>query len=365
MLAEELAEFGRCIRGEAEPETGAEEGLAALGAVLQALESQAEAVALMRAAEVEASAHRRGRPRSMTLCARDGTALVAVEAVPLNPVEIRVAAGRDSREAEPPYVPGLEGSGTVVESSRVAPGTQIRFGGQRAAGLRRTGDARRASRRPGGFAGGAAGRRRAMTSPPRSAWSASPRCSRWSARRRPPGSGCWSWERRALSDRWQSSWPRSMGASRVVGAGRSAEHLERVRELGADEIVELGADDLSGGLRAGGRWAARHRHRCALGRAHDGGASCDRHGGAPRQRGPVRGQATFAFRSRSCATVRARSMRSRPGLTGLGAGKATAYRRVLEHAVAGRLTVDREVWCRSTTWPPRGNGRMHCRAESW
>jgi UDP-N-acetyl-2-amino-2-deoxyglucuronate dehydrogenase len=45
MLAEELAEFGRCIRGEAEPETGAEEGIAALAAVLQALESRAEAAA--------------------------------------------------------------------------------------------------------------------------------------------------------------------------------------------------------------------------------------------------------------------------------------------------------------------------------
>jgi len=44
MLAEELAEFGRCIRGEAEPETGADEGIAALAAVLQALESHAQAV---------------------------------------------------------------------------------------------------------------------------------------------------------------------------------------------------------------------------------------------------------------------------------------------------------------------------------
>ena len=44
MLAEELAEFGRCIRGEAEPETGADEGIAALGAVLAALEAHAEAV---------------------------------------------------------------------------------------------------------------------------------------------------------------------------------------------------------------------------------------------------------------------------------------------------------------------------------
>jgi predicted dehydrogenase len=44
MLAEELAEFGRCIRGEAEPETGADEGMAALAAVLQVLETHAEAV---------------------------------------------------------------------------------------------------------------------------------------------------------------------------------------------------------------------------------------------------------------------------------------------------------------------------------
>lgn len=44
MLAEELAEFGRCIDGAAEPETGADEGIAALSTVLQALEARAEAV---------------------------------------------------------------------------------------------------------------------------------------------------------------------------------------------------------------------------------------------------------------------------------------------------------------------------------
>jgi predicted dehydrogenase len=44
MLAEELAEFGSCIRGEAGVETGAAEGLAALGVILQALDSQAEVV---------------------------------------------------------------------------------------------------------------------------------------------------------------------------------------------------------------------------------------------------------------------------------------------------------------------------------
>jgi predicted dehydrogenase len=40
MLAEELGEFGRCIRGEAEPETGADEGIAALSVVVEALAGQ-------------------------------------------------------------------------------------------------------------------------------------------------------------------------------------------------------------------------------------------------------------------------------------------------------------------------------------
>jgi UDP-N-acetyl-2-amino-2-deoxyglucuronate dehydrogenase len=43
MLADELAEFSRCIREGAEPETGAAAGIAALNAVLDALESDARA----------------------------------------------------------------------------------------------------------------------------------------------------------------------------------------------------------------------------------------------------------------------------------------------------------------------------------
>ena len=45
MLAEELDEFARCVRGEAEPETGADEGIAALAVVLRALAPDAEALA--------------------------------------------------------------------------------------------------------------------------------------------------------------------------------------------------------------------------------------------------------------------------------------------------------------------------------
>lgn len=52
-----------------------------------------------------------------------GTALVVVEAAPLNPVEIRVAAGRHPRQAQPPYVPALEGRLVNVGQSA---GTDVR-----------------------------------------------------------------------------------------------------------------------------------------------------------------------------------------------------------------------------------------------
>jgi predicted dehydrogenase len=45
MLAEEMVEFGHCIAGDAEPETGAAEGMVALGAVLEALGHDAAEVA--------------------------------------------------------------------------------------------------------------------------------------------------------------------------------------------------------------------------------------------------------------------------------------------------------------------------------
>ncbi len=56
-----------------------------------------------------------------------GEALVKVVAAPLNPIEIRVASGNFARRPEPPYVPGAEGSGRVVESDRLAPATRVRF----------------------------------------------------------------------------------------------------------------------------------------------------------------------------------------------------------------------------------------------
>jgi NADPH:quinone reductase-like Zn-dependent oxidoreductase len=59
----------------------------------------------------------------------DGEALLEVVATPLNPIEIRVSSGRFARRAQPPYVPGVEGVGRVLESAALAPGTRVRFEG--------------------------------------------------------------------------------------------------------------------------------------------------------------------------------------------------------------------------------------------
>jgi NADPH:quinone reductase len=55
-----------------------------------------------------------------------GQSLIAVSTASLNPVELRVASGR-MPGASAPYVPGLEGVGTIVESAVLPEGTRVRF----------------------------------------------------------------------------------------------------------------------------------------------------------------------------------------------------------------------------------------------
>jgi NADPH2:quinone reductase len=133
-----------------------------------------------------------------------------------------------------------------------------------------------------------------------------------------------------------------MGASRVVGAGRNAERLERVRELGADEVVALGGDgDLADAFaEAAGApldividplWGepamAALRAIATEGRLVNVGQSAGTDVRVPLETVRNRQAAVHAISS---------------GWTDLER-KADAYRRLLEHAVAGRLTVDREV----------------------
>ncbi len=168
-----------------------------------------------------------------------GSALVAVDAVPLNPVEIRVAAGRHAREAQPPYVPGVEGVGRVVESSRIPPGRRVRF---ESAAL------------PGFGGNGTLAERAAV---PEVSLAVLPDeapddlaaalgvvgiTALLAIERAAPAGG----ERVLVLGATGAvgqvavQLAKLLGAGRVVGAGRNAERLERVRELGADAVVELG-----------------------------------------------------------------------------------------------------------------------------
>ena len=313
----------------------------------------------MRAAVVEAVGSP-PTPRETAEPVRDErSALVAVEAAPLNPVEIRVAAGRHPRRAEPPYVPGTEGAGTVVESARLAPGTRVRF---ESAAL------------PGFGAQGTLAER--ATVPEESlvelrsdveydlaaALGVVGITALLALERAAPAGG----ERvlvlgaTGAVGQMAVQLAKLMGAGRVVGAGRSADGLERARELGADEVVRLGDGDLSEAFEqaAGGQldividplWAepamAALRAIATEGRLVNVGQSAGTDVRLPLEVVRNRQGAIHAISS---------------GWTGLER-KAAAYRRLLAHVGAGELTVDRDVvplddvaatWERQETSPGR------------
>jgi NADPH2:quinone reductase len=269
-----------------------------------------------------------------------GRALVAVAAAPLNPVEIRVAAGRHPRRAEPPYVPGLEGAGTVVESDRFEAGTRVRFESAALPGFGAHGTlAERAAvpeeslaRLPG-----------AVEDDVAAAVGVVGITALLALERAAPLDGTRVLVLGASGAVGQIAvqLAKAMGAARVVGAGRSADRLARVRELGADEVVELGSGDLGEAFKraAGGQldvvvdplWGepamAALGAIATEGRLVNVGQSAGTDVRIPLETVRNRQAAIHAISS---------------GWTEL-AHKVAAYGRVLEHLRAGRLEVDREV----------------------
>lgn len=270
----------------------------------------------------------------------DGTALVAVEAAALNPVEVRVAAGRHPRRAEPPYVPGLEGAGTVVESTRYAPGTPVRF---EAAGLPGFGV-------QGTLAELAAVPEESLVELPErvaadlaaalgvvgiTALLALERAAPF------PGERVLVLGATGAVGQMAVQLARAMGAGRVVGAGRSAERLEHVRGLGAEEVVSLELGDLADAFEraAGGPldvvvdplWGkpamAALQALAPEGRLVNVGQSAGTDVRLPLEQVRNRQGSVHAISS---------------GWTGLER-KAAAYRTLLEHVVEGRLAVEREL----------------------
>jgi NADPH:quinone reductase len=174
----------------------------------------------------------------------DGDALVHIEAVPLNPIDINVGAGRFYGGTPPlPYVPGCEGVGRVVEAESLAPGTLV---WAHAAGM--------GTRRDGALADLLAAPEDELVPLPDDADPAVAGAvgiagiAGWLpvAYRAPVEKGDTVLVLGATGTvglvALQAA--RLLGAGRIVAAGRRPEALERARRLGADAIVSLDTDDL-------------------------------------------------------------------------------------------------------------------------
>jgi len=179
-----------------------------------------------------------------------GQALVDVRAAAINPVDLAIAAGTfHGGGPEPPYVVGREGVGRVLESDVLSEGTHVYFDSLVAPF--------------GSFADRALVREEGVTELPDGADDALSVCFGVA------GLAAWlplEWKARLQAGETVlvlgASGPvgqiavqvaRVLGAARVIAAARSSEGLERARELGAHETVQIGAvNDLAEAFRRAG-----------------------------------------------------------------------------------------------------------------
>jgi NADPH:quinone reductase-like Zn-dependent oxidoreductase len=271
----------------------------------------------------------------------DGLVAVAVAYSTLNPVEIRLARGEMGGPPDVPYVPGVEGVGTVLDGPHA--GSPVRFecalpGHGKNGALAEVAAAEPDSIHPLpdgvepalaaaiGLVGVTADLALDAGEPLEGARVAVLGAS-------------------GSVGRMAVQLARLRGAARIAAAGRDREQLERVRELGADEIVVLGEDDdvqsLAESLReaAGGPldvvvdplWGVPGA--AAVTALADGGRAVNV------------GQAAGADQPPPLGPLRNR----RAALIGMSSGwtdmarKRESYGRVLEAAREGRVHLDYEV----------------------
>jgi NADPH:quinone reductase-like Zn-dependent oxidoreductase len=132
---------------------------------------------------------------------------------------------------------------------------------------------------------------------------------------------------------------RLLGAGRVVAAARSEEGLRRATELGADETVQLGRDDTAERLRDEGEFDVTldplwgEPALAALGAL----AAFGRHVQLGQSAGPEAAVPSALVRGR------ARRILGHTNFLVPHEASAAAYRRMVEHSLAGELTVDHET----------------------
>ena len=178
-----------------------------------------------------------------TLHVAEGMALVELRGAALNPADLAIASGSFPAGSPPlPYVPGIEGVGSVVESARFAPGTRVwasghglgvttngtfseRFSASDNALVEVPADADDLVAAAVGVAGLAGWLPLAWLAPVRA------------------GETVLVLGATGNVGAVASQAAKLLGAGRVVAVGRDTARLAQLGELGADESVALGGDD--------------------------------------------------------------------------------------------------------------------------
>jgi NADPH2:quinone reductase len=287
----------------------------------------------------------------------DDEALIEVHAAALNPIDLAIASGRFyAGPPHVPYAPGSEGVGVVREAKNLTSGTRVRF--ERNSGYGANGGVAELIVVPEeacvplpdgadekvaaalGIAGLAA----------------------WLALEKANVNGGTVVVLGATGAVGQIAvqGARLMGARQVIASARNADALAQLRELGADEVVPIGDGDLTAALNdaAGGGvdavidplWGepavAALKSLAIGGRLVQLGASADAEATVPSA--PLRG--------RNVSIIGHSSLTTPEGV------KTRAYRELIDHATAGRLRVDLDVfpleriadaWAEQTAFPHR------------
>jgi NADPH2:quinone reductase len=293
----------------------------------------------------------------------EGSALVEVTAASLNPIDLSIAAGRFYEPAtELPYIAGKEGLGRVLEADSLARGTRVYFPMPGGLGG------------PGSFSERAAPVEERLIAVPDgvddplaaclgvaglAAWLAL----EWRAELRPAERVLVLGASGAVGQLAVQA-ARIMDAGAIVAAARDAEGLERARELGADATVELSEVDRPERLAEAVREACGGPIDVAIDPLWGAPVAVAALAAAPGGRIVHLGQSAGPRATLASAPVRSK-MLSILGYATQAVPQdavADAYRRMVEHAAAGRLTVDHEVipleraaeaWRRQETFPRR------------
>lgn len=269
----------------------------------------------------------------------DGQALVEVHAAALNPIDLAIASGRFyAGPPQVPYAPGREGAGVVREGERVAPGTRVRF--ERDSGYGANGS----------VAGLIVVDEDALVPLPDEADDTIAAAigvaglAAWLALEKARVDGATVVVLGATGAVGQVAvqGAKLMGARRIVAAARNADALQQVRTLGADELVPIAEGDLTAALKeaAGGEidaaidplWGepavATLKALRIGGRLVHLGTSAGLEATVPSA--PLRGNNV--------------SIIGHSNLTTPHDTKARAFRELLDHATAGRLQVNVDVF---------------------